>query len=102
MKLSEFKIGDKVIRPERKQDQFFEIYFKTDEAIAGINANGSLAWHYLRDGDDWELYVPEKKKVTKWLWAKPSGADFTSKFFTEPRTDFTVKLEWSATEFDED
>jgi hypothetical protein len=48
---------------------------------------------------DYYEYRIKPKTETRWLWAKPSGQVYPD-LWKEPWNGYTVKLEWSATEFE--
>lgn len=101
MKLKYFKVGDKVAS-YRDNYIVYEIkYLGTRIAVLVNDRLGVEEWSLVDNRDDWQ-HVPEKKKVTKWLWADPADGHITHFLSECPKAEHTLKLEWSATEFDED
>lgn len=66
--------------------------------------NSECQWHEVKN-PQWETHneyrvvTKEKKKVTKWLWVRPDGV-ITSRFYPEAHNTYSIKIEWSATEFE--
>lgn len=68
-----------------------------------IFSNASGAWYGLRDSGDsdcytkdvvWKEYTPPKKKVKKWLWAKPHKDWYVHTIFFYKEDEFDVKKDW--------
>lgn len=100
MKLSEFKVGDKVRDLNWRKGYWFEILYMGRMAAFGREP-GDAEGHYFFDSQsEWEPYEESKKKVTKWLWASIHG-EISGIMSDTASHGQPIKLEWSATEFEE-
>lgn len=87
------------------QSGCFTPYFKDN----GTMTSSRPQWNGLTDlglffacmasDEDWKIYHEPKPKVTRWLWANKNGG-ITSCMFSEGFDDYTIKLLWSAQEFE--
>jgi hypothetical protein len=74
--------------------------FARGEAVQVKDSKG--AWQHLISPAIWNCdeYRIKPQTVTKWLWADKYGS-YTKHFHaTQPSLDASLKLEWSATEFE--
>lgn len=94
-----FKVGDNV-RHKHWEHKYLEILCIGKQQFFARDGNGFESSWNLDDVEFFEIYTPPKKKVTKWLWADFFGNGFWGFHHDEPKG-FPIKLEWSATEFEE-
>lgn len=87
------------------QRTWFKPMYKINNCWIGPSS-GSECDRFFNDCDDWEIYREPKKKVVRWLWANGMG-EITSQLYDENEREraeftlgFTIKLEWSRSEFD--
>ena len=73
---------------------------------AQIQCKNPVSTWYDCDNPDWRetweyrIKPEEKKPVARWLWAREDGC-MSSILSNEPFSNYTIKLEWSRTEFPE-
>ena len=77
------------------EDQMFECPRYGQCNIKSVLAYPELNWRPVK----------QTKTITRWLWANNDGRICKSGFYSEKEikgTEYTIKLEWSATEFEVD
>ena len=71
--------------------------------IESRQTNGTWLPTYFpqwRPETEYRIAKPKKRTETKWLWASKYGYVSLGFFSRNPSDIYTIKLEWSATEFE--
>lgn len=101
---------------EELGEEFYKTEFKSEKATFSPKFICPAGYYYgLIEGrvanwsgenQVWEIYTPPKPKVVRWLWANENGSITVGLYSDEElqfrRNDkFSIKLEWSRTEFED-